>query len=542
VTDAKANIIAANPAFTRVTGYSEAEVKGRNPHLLASGRHDESFYRNMWATLEKEGVWSGDIWNRRKNGEVFPEWLSVSAIRDGHGHTQSYVAVFSDLTEIHRAQLLAERMALEDAMTGLGNRSAFVRQLDKRIGELVQNQRHAGMVIVDIDRFKTINESHGLMFGDRLLKEVATRMRQLLGLEHFVSRIGADEFGILLAHQSASRDEVGRLALDMVEQMLVQLHETYRVGDEAIDLTFSVGIVVFPDASEDKANDVLQQGDWATGQSRDQGGGHTVFFQAVMGQQIRDRYKLEQELRLAAPENQLRMYLQPQVDANGHQVSAEALIRWQHPERGLVPPGMFIPLAESSDLIFELERWMLRETCQLLAQLDARGKQLRIAINISAKHFELDSFVDEVRGLLSLTGADPSYLVFEITESIIIDNMARVTAKMLELASMGIHFSLDDFGTGYSSLSYLKRLPIHELKIDRSFIMDAPTTPSDAALVETILGVARTLGLQVVAEGVETQAQADFLKARGDVIHQGYLYDKPMPLAEWLNKYIDTEK
>ena len=539
VTDAKANIVAANPAFTRVTGYSEAEVKGRNPNMFSSGRHDADFYRNMWSTLEQDGAWSGDIWNRRKNGEIFPEWLSVSAIRDGHGRTQSYVAVFSDLTEIHRAQLLAERIALEDAMTGLGNRSAFVQQLDKRIGELVQNQRYAGMVILDIDRFKAVNENHGLMFGDRLLKEVATRMRQLLGLEHFVARVGADEFAILLAHQSNSRDEVGRLALDMVEQMLVQLHEAYRIGDDAIDLAFSVGIVVFPDTPQDKATDVLQQADWATSQSRDEGGGQTVFFQAVMGQQIRDRYRLEQELRRAAPENQLRIYLQPQVNADGRQVSAEALIRWEHPQRGLVPPGMFIPLAESSDLIFELERWMLREVCQLLAELDARGKQLRIAINISAKHFELDGFVDEVRGLLGLTGADASYLVFEITESIIIDNMSGVTAKMLELAGMGIHFSLDDFGTGYSSLAYLKRLPIHELKIDRSFIMDAPTTPSDAALVETILGVARTLGLQVVAEGVETQAQADFLKARGDVIHQGYLYDKPMPLAQWLDKYFD---
>ncbi|MDE2600212.1 MAG: EAL domain-containing protein [Rhodocyclaceae bacterium] len=542
VTDAAANIIAANPAFTRVTGYTEAEVKGRNPSVLASGRHDDNFYRNMWATLQKQGAWSGDIWNRRKNGEVYPEWLSVSAIRDARGHTQSYVAVFSDLTEIHRAQLLAERMALEDAMTGMGNRSAFVQQLDKRIDELVQNRRHAGMLIVDIDRFKAINESHGLMFGDRLLKEVAMRMRQMLGLEHFVGRVGADEFGILLAHQSASRDEVGRQALDMVEQMLVQLRETYRIGDETVDMDFSVGIVVFPDDPSDKANDVLQQADWAASQSRQAGGGQTVFFQAVMGQQIRDRYRLEQELRSAAPEDQLRIYLQPQVDKHGRQVSAEALMRWQHPERGLVPPGMFIPLAESSDLIFELERWMLREVCQLLALLDARGRQLRIALNISAKHFEQPGFVEEVRRMLALTGAEASYLVFEITESIIIGNMAGVTAKMLELAGMGVHFSLDDFGTGYSSLSYLKRLPIHELKIDRSFIMDAPTTPSDAALVETILGVARTLGLQVVAEGVETQAQADFLKARGDVVHQGYLYDKPMPLVEWLEKYIDGTK
>jgi EAL domain-containing protein (putative c-di-GMP-specific phosphodiesterase class I) len=296
--------------------------------------------------------------------------------------------------------------------------------------------------------------------------------------------------------------------------------------------------VILPAEDHEHAAGVLQGADWAAGQAKEEGGGRALFFAATTGQEIRERYRLEQELRRAPQAGQLRLYIQPQVNAAGRQVSAEALIRWEHPQHGLVPPGMFIPLAESSDLIFELERWMLREVCQLLVQLESRDQALKIAVNISAKHFQLDGFVGEVRNHLAMSGTDPSNLVFEITESIIIENMAVVTAKMLELAGMGIHFSLDDFGTGYSSLAYLKRLPIHELKIDRSFIKDAPNHPSDAALVETILGVARTLGLQVVAEGVETQEQADFLKARGDVIHQGYLYDKPLPVAEWLGKYF----
>ena len=539
ITDANAKIIAVNPAFARITGYSEEEIKGRSPNVLASGRHDETFYSGMWASLRATGNWAGDIWNRRKNGEVYPEWLNISAVCDEHGRTQYYVAVFSDLTEIHRAQILAERLALEDAMTGLGNRGAFTALLDKRISELAQPQRYAAVMLFDILRFKEINESRGLMFGDQVLKELAGRLRDVLGLEHFVARVGADEFAILMVNQSTNRDEVGRLALELGEQLRLKLNEPLRVGNEEVPLHYSVGMVVFPDAPGDKAADVLQQADWAVRQSLEHEHGEAVFFQTVMGQQIRERYRLEQELRLAPSENQLRMYMQPQVNAAGRQVSAEALIRWEHPQNGLVPPGMFIPLAEASELIFELERWMLQEVCQLLVQLDKRGKSLKIAINISAKHFQRDGFVDEVRRQITLSGANPALLVFEITESIIIDSMAEVTAKMAELASMGIHFSLDDFGTGYSSLSYLKRLPIHELKIDRSFIMDAPTSASDAALVETMLGVARTLGLQVVAEGVETQAQADFLKARGDVIHQGYLYDKPMPVADWLVKYID---
>jgi diguanylate cyclase (GGDEF)-like protein/PAS domain S-box-containing protein len=540
VTDADMNIVAVNPEFTRVTGYAEAEVLGRNPRILNSGRHDAAFFQNMWQTLREEGHWSGEIWNRRKSGEVYPEWLSLSVVGDEEGRVQNYVGAFSDLTEIHRAQLLAERMAYEDAMTGLNNRLAFLQLLEKRVEELNQGRRYGGMLLVDIDDFKRLNETRGLRFGDALLKDVASRLRQMLGLEHYLARVGPDEFGILLVQQSASRDEMGRQLLDLAERMRGRFDEPFRVGDESIVLGFSMGIVVLPENPHDRSENILQQAEWAINQSHGKGDTSICFFQAEMGQQVRERYRLEQELGAAVAGNQLRLYLPPLVDAAGRQVSAEALIRWEHPERGLVPPGMFIPLAEASDRIYELERWMLREVCGLLVQLDARGRSLKISLNVSAKHFAHDEFVEEVRSQVALSGADPGCLVFEITEGIVIDDMAAVTAKMQTLAEMGIHFSLDDFGTGYSSLSYLKRLPVQELKIDRSFIMDVPDDANDAALVETILGVARTLKLRVVAEGVETQAQAEFLNERGDVIHQGYLYDRPMPVAQWLEKYIDA--
>ena len=255
-----------------------------------------------------------------------------------------------------------------------------------------------------------------------------------------------------------------------------------------------------------------------------------------MGKSIRERYQLEREHRRAHEENQLRLFLQPQVDAAGHQVGAEALVRWQHPVRGLVPPGVFIPVAESSDLIVAVDRWMLGEVCRLLARLDAEGRTLRISVNISPRHFQKEDFLAEVKHQIASSGADPSHLVLEVTEGLVIGDFAGVVAKMLALTALGMHFSMDDFGTGYSSLSYLKRLPIHELKIDKSFIQDAPTDPNDAALVEAILAVAQHLHLQVVAEGVETQSQAEFLNARGKVVHQGYLYGRPEPVASWLSR------
>ena len=539
ITDVHQNIIAVNSAFTRVTGFEEDEVLGQKPSILSSGRHDASFYRSMWAALESTGTWAGDIWNRRKNGEVYPEWLTMSAVKDDLGETQYYVAVFSDLSEIRRAQSLADRLAMEDVLTGLANRSAFILRMDRFLGELRGARRHSAMIMFDLDRFKEINQNEGLARGDAVLKSVATALQQRFGNEHLVARVGADEFAVLVYRQLGTREEAGRVALDIFEQARNGILANLPGIGSGGQVEVSAGIVILPGEGDEQTSDILQAADWAASQAKTEGGGRAIFFASVMGQEIRERYRLEQDLRRAGERDELRLFLQPQVNAQGQQVSAEALIRWQHPQRGLMPPGMFISLAEEAGFISTLERWMLREICQLLVRLEERGCGLKISLNISARHFERDDFVDEVRRQVSQSGINPSWLVFEITESVVIENMGAVTEKMLNLGALGIHFSLDDFGTGYSSLSYLKRLPIQELKIDRSFITDAPTDPNDAALVETILGVARTLHLRVVAEGVETRAQADFLNARGEVIHQGYLYDKPMPVAQWLEKYFN---
>ncbi|MDD2914523.1 MAG: EAL domain-containing protein [Gallionella sp.] len=534
VTDVDANIIAVNPAFSHITGYSEAEALGQNPRMLKSGRHDQAFYRDFWNALISKGEWVGEMWNRRKNGEEYAQWESISTIRDGAGKITRYVSVFSDMSEIKRVQDKVEQLAWRDPLTGLANRALFLRQLEQTLVSAKRDGSFTAVLLLDLDRFKEINEARGLAVGDALLRVVAERAGQTLHTDDLLARLDSDEFAVLLPRLRVSREIAGREALAVAGKLRAALREAIEMGGELIHIDASIGIAILPDNQQETAVDVLRQADLAMAKAKAEGRSRTMFFETAMGETIKERFQLEAELRSAIAENQLRLYLQPQVDAKGVQVGAEALVRWQHPTRGLTPPGLFIPLAEMSDMIVAVDRWMLAAVCRLLAQLDPEGCTLRLSVNISPRHFQQPDFVDEIRHQLRSSGADPCHLVLELTEGIVIGDIGDVIAKMTELSTLGIHFSIDDFGTGYSSLAYIKRLPIHELKIDKSFIQDCTTDPNDAALVETILSIAQHLHFQVVAEGVETQAQADFLNARGSVIHQGYLYGRPEPLEQWL--------
>lgn len=534
VTDADANIVAVNPAFCRITGYSQAEVLGQNPRILKSDRHDRAFHQTMRESLDAHGTWAGEVWNRRKNGEVFPEWQTISSIKDPYGRVTQYVAVFADLSEIRKAQAAAEHLSWRDGLTGLANRALFLSQLAQTLATAHHEGRYADVLLLDLDRFKDINEARGLALGDALLKVVAECLTEALRPDDLLARLDSDEFAVLLPRLAIDRESAGREALAVTEKLRGALRTGIRVDGEQFPLDASIGIALFPESVEETASDVLRQADVAMHQAKAAGGGGAVFFEAAMGQTVRERYQLERELRQGIEEGQLRLFLQPQVDVAGRQVGAEALVRWLHPEKGLLPPGVFIPLAECSDLVVTVDRWVLAAVCRLLVRLDAEGRSLRISVNISPRHFERDDFVDQITRLLTMSGADPAHLVLEVTEGLVIGNFAHVIAKMTALSSLGIHFSMDDFGTGYSSLAYLKRLPIHELKIDKSFIDDVTTDPNDAALVETILAVAQHLRLQVVAEGVETRAQADFLNAHGAVIHQGYFFGRPEPVEVWM--------
>jgi len=361
VTDRNANIIAVNPAFCHITGYSEAEVLGRNPRFLNSDRHDQAFHDEMWRKLQAEGEWAGEVWNRRKNGDVFPEWQTVSSVVNAAGQVSQYIAVFADLSEIRQAQDKAERLSWRDALTGLANRALFLRQLEQILAGAQREARYASVLLLDLDRFKDVNEARGLGLGDALLKAVAERLQRLLGANDLLARLDSDEFALLLPHLSSERDTAGRDALALAEQLRSALREDIRLDGEVFHLDASIGIALLPESLQETASDVLRQADMAMHKAKTAGGGCAVFFETEMGEQVRERYQLERELRQAVEQHQLRLYLQPQMDEAGRQVGAEALVRWQHPERGLVPPGVFIPLAETSDLIVLVDRWMRRD-------------------------------------------------------------------------------------------------------------------------------------------------------------------------------------
>lgn len=538
VTDLEANIVAINPAFTRITGYSEAEVLGKNPRILKSGRYDKMFYAAFWEELLRKGEWVGEIWNKRKNGEEFPQWETISAIKDESGKVTRYVAVFSDMTQIHKTQQKLDQLTWRDSLTGLANRALFIMQVGQALVSAKREGRYAVILLIDLDRFKEINEARGLAAGDEILRVVAKRFASAMHADDLLARLDSDEFAVLMPRFFASRESAAHESLSMSEKLHLAMQEAMEVGGEHIHVGASIGISIMPESQNETAVEVLRQADMAMAKAKEEGGGRSVFFETVMGESVKERFQLESELRLAIAHNQLRLYLQPQVDAQGRQVGAEALVRWQHPTRGLVPPGLFVPLAESSDLIVALDRWMLTAVCRLLALLDAEGQSMRISVNISPRHFQKSDFVEEIKAQLVKSGAAPTDLVLEVTEGLMIGDLGDVVGKMTSLSTLGIHFSIDDFGTGYSSLAYIKRLPIHELKIDKSFIQDATTDQNDAALVETILSVAQHLHLQVVAEGVENQEQADFLNARGKVIHQGYLFGRPEPMEQWLKRLL----
>lgn len=534
VTDTAANIVMVNPSFCRITGYSESEVQGKTPRILKSGYHDQAFHLAMWKSLQIKGTWAGEVWNRRKDGEVFPELQTISSVRNESGEITHYVSVFADLSEIRRAQETAEHLSWRDTLTGLANRALFIKQLERTLNNAYREKRFGGVLLIDLDRFKNINEARGLTVGDTLLKAVADRFSQILHSDDVLARLDSDEFGVLLPRLETTRDSAGRVALNIAEKLKIALRDSIKLEGESVHLEACIGIALFPVSLKETASDVLRQADTAMHAAKKEGSGHSVFFETKMGETVKARYELEHELRHAIDKKQLHLYIQPQVDSAGCQVGAEALVRWEHPVRGMISPGAFIPVAEASDLIVAVDRWMLSEVCSLLVQLDNQGHSLRVAVNVSPRHFNRPDFVDEIKRQLLASGADPSRLVLEITEGLVIDNVADVVSKMTTLSALGLHFSMDDFGTGYSSLSYLKRLPIHELKIDKSFIDDVPYNPNDVALVETILAVAQHMSLQVVAEGVENEAQADFLRARGTTIYQGYLFGRPEPVKTWL--------
>ena len=534
ITDLNGAIEYVNQAFVNATGYSRDEVIGQNPRMLQSGQTPLAVHQSMWNAISSGQVWKGEFINRRKDGTDYIEAVNLAPVRESDGSISHYLAVKQDITEKRRAEAEITRLSYYDSLTGLANRPLLMDRLGHALAASRRDGRQGALLIFDIDRFKTFNDARGHDIGDLLLISLADRLKILLREGDTLARLSGDEFAILLQDITPHRETAGRRALSVAEKLHASLEQSFQLDNEEANITASIGITLLPENEADTPQEALRRGDTALHRAKEAGGHQSAFFETKMGELAQQRFHIERDLRRGIRENELRLYLQPQVDASGRPVSAEALVRWQHPEKGLVPPAQFIPIAEESDLIVDLGVWVMAEACRLLSQEEMADHPVRISVNVSPRHFRQAGFVSWLRELLVISGADANYLTLEVTEGLVIDNMNDVVAKMNELAAMGIHFSIDDFGTGYSSLSYLKRLPINELKIDRSFIQDLPDDLDDAALVEAILAVAKHLHLQIVAEGVETTAQADFLNTRADIVHQGYLYGRPEPAENWL--------
>ncbi|MDD2800259.1 MAG: EAL domain-containing protein [Methylococcales bacterium] len=534
ITNADGVIESVNPAFTRITGFSINEVIGRTPQILHSGLQSGDFYKNLWKTLSRTGTWQGEIWNQRKDGTLYPQWISICSIKNPSGAVQHYVSIASDLTAIRQAEQDVTRLARFDPLTGLINRDSFHAELSLALATAKQEKFIAGVIILNLKRFRDINEARGMQAGDSLLKAVSTRTKENLHRSDILARLGADEFAIILPNLGASRIEAGRRALGIAERLSATLAQSFNVDNENYTIEAYFGINLFPQNPEQNAADILGNAQTALNRIK-RGTDHPIaFFEHSMGETARSRYTLERDLRRGIADDQLRLYLQPQLNADNVIVGFEALVRWEHPEKGLVPPGEFIPLAEQSDLIVLLDTWMLKHACQLLTELTQQNRAVPIALNISPRHFARADLIPGIKQCLAETGTDPTLLILEVTEGLFLRDVDTAAAKMRELIDLGLRFSLDDFGTGYSALAYLKRLSFYELKIDQSFVRDLPHDQDDVALVETILAVARSLKLHVVAEGVETAEQAAFFDTRGPIVQQGYFHGRPEPAQNWL--------
>jgi len=541
ITNLVGEIEYVNAAFVHNTGYSNEEIIGQNSSILKSGKTPAETYEELWVTLLQGDVWQGEFFNKRKDGSEYIEKATISPIREADGQVTHYAAIKQDITEKKQAEAQINYLAYYDALTDLPNRTFLMKRLTQTLAVSRCYKQHAALFLINLDRFKNINDARGHTLGDALLQAVGKRLSGLLDEGDTLARPGSDEFAILIPELGQQLEQTHHHAHAVAEKILEAIRQPLVINDEKISVTVSLGITIYPEAPDESAGAILRRADTALHRAKENGGNQSAFFESGMSESVEQRFRIERELHHALENGELRLFMQPQVDTQRQLVGAEALVRWQHADRGLILPGVFIPVAEQSDLIINVGGWVFSEALQLMAKATIAGHPFRLSVNLSPRQFRHAGFIPWLKDLLASTGADPNHLTLEVTEGLVIEDINDAIAKMSELAALGIHFSIDDFGTGYSSLAYLKRLPVHELKIDRSFIQDAPVNEGDAALVETILVVAEHMRLKVVAEGVETAEQAIFLNERAKVIHQGYLYGKPEPAIEWFERWFGKD-
>lgn len=536
VTDSCGKILQVNQAFTSITGYSGEEAIGQRTSLLSSGRHDAAFYRAMWATIDVDGSWEGEIWNRRKNGEVYPQRLSIAAVKGNNGEISHYVAAITDITVSKAASDEVKYLAFYDPLTRLPNRRLLLDRLRQVLAAGAGSGRYSVLMFIDLDNFKTLNDTLGHNMGDLLLQQVARRLEGCLRQADTVARLGGDEFVVMVDGLSRHPVDAARQTETLTAKILDALSAPYELGAHRCRSTSSIGATLFHDGLPVQPEELLKQADIAMYQAKKAGRNGMRFFDQGMQDTITARAQLEDRLGLALEQEQFELYYQVQVDQYGRACGAEALLRWRQDDGSCISPAEFIPLAEETGLILPLGNWVLQQACiQLRAwQQDPLTRELVLSINVSARQFHQADFGAQVRHTLAEHGIAPASLKLELTESLLLDNIEQTITSMQALKQFGVRFSLDDFGTGYSSLQYLKRLPLDQLKIDQSFVRELVHGESDQAIVLTIISMARSLGLDVIAEGVETDAQRALLEQMGCLHYQGYLFGRPLPAAAFM--------
>lgn len=538
ITDDNGDIIKTNKAFTRITGYEEAEMIGKNPALLHSGKQNSAFYQDMWIVLNEQGHWQGEIWDKRKNGEIYPVLLSITAVNlDGLGITH-YIGTFVDITVRKELEATIHALAYYDALTKLPNRRLVQDRLVQAIGAVDRSGMYGALLFIDVDYFKLLNDTRGHDVGDLLLIEIAKRLRSNIRFGDTVGRQGGDEFIILLSSLSTVSTEAAAMALQFGRKIYETFEKPFDLNGFEYPCKISTGICLFQ--KDSSVEELFKHADIALYQAKDAGRNTLQFFDPKMQEAINLRTTLESELHAAIALQEFCLYYQPQVDKMGNCIGVEALIRWKHPKRGLVSPLSFIPLAEDTGLILSIGRWVLESACAKLKEWEKTPlrQAFKMAINVSPRQFRQPNYVFEVAKVLKKSGINPALLKIELTEGLVLEDIVGSIEKMHELKKLGINFSMDDFGTGYSSLSYLTQLPLSQLKIDKSFIDNVPGEKNNEMITRTIIAMGEGMEINVIAEGVETEAQKDFLLANGCDFFQGYLFSHPLPSDE-LEVFLD---
>ena len=528
VTDTKGRILSVNPAFTAITGYSAEEAIGNTPRLLKSNRHERPFYKQMWKSIITQGSWKGEIWNRRKSGEVYPERLAISTIRDSAGNAIRYTAIFYDITDIKESEDKIRHRAFHDPLTELPNRLLFQDRLLQAIAHAKRGNDQLAIMFMDVDHFKNLNDSLGHHMGDIFLHRLATQLTQIIRIEDTVSRMGGDEFTILLTQLSSEAD-----AASIANKILALFKTPFDLGGHNIHLGASIGIALYPNDG-DNTDTLIRNADTAMYHAKERGRNNYQFFTAEMESRVRERVILEADLRKGLERDEFNLYYQPIYHLSTETVMGfEALIRWQHPESGFVSPAKFIPIAEERGLIIPIGEWVLKKACQQLDHWsDQLNSSLYMSINISAHQFTKKDFMHTVNRILSNSRFRPEQLIFEITETAMMDNVGHTIQTLKQLRAIGIQIAMDDFGTGYSSFTYLRQLPIDILKLDHTFMRDVMHDPDSAEIAASIIDLAKKLQLNVIAEGIETAEQLEFLKEHQCARGQGFLFSKPVPQEE----------